>query len=188
MSRRLSVRIGHSSAGAVEAPETYETDGSFAVDFDNEDRAVRVHVAPDGDLASVASVADNNQHLESDGTLTVPVAVDATSPTEGELKIATGYGAEERTVAVTVHPEPDETPVEARPSPADASGAGSLDGVGTLTSGPGGLPVGLVALSGIALLVAVVAAVVVGGPAALFGAGILLVGICAAGWLLLSDE
>ncbi len=186
MSRRLQVTIGRDSPESIEAPETFRTDGSFGVDLDNRGRAVRVHVAVDDDLATVASVPEHNHHVESGGSLTVPVEVDGDGEATGSLTLATGYGREDRAVTVTVAPESAEsTPV------APAGTGGARDGATGASSGRSvtdGVPLGLLGLAGLAVVVALGAAAVVGGPVGIAGALVVLAGIGVAGWLVLAGD
>lgn len=186
MSRRLPITIGRDSPESIEAPETFRTGGSFGVDLDNQGRAVSVHVAVDDDLATVASVPEHNHHVESGGSLTVPVEVDGDGEATGSLTLATGYGREDLEVTVTVAPESAEsTPV----APEGTGGAREApSGESTARSVAEGVPLGLLGLAGLAVVVALGAAAVVGGPAGIAGALVVLAGIGVAGWLILAGD
>jgi len=191
VSRRLSVAVGRESPGSIEAPDTFETGGRFGVDLDNHGRDVRVHVALDDDLAAVASLPENNYRVERGASLTVPVDVSADGSRSGTLTVATGYGREDHEVAVTVDPtDAEETPVD----PAPTGGTGTDAGSGTLVDvaaafdGHRDRPVGLLAMAGVAVVVALVASTAVGGIAGFAGGLVVLLGVAVAGWLLLVEE
>lgn len=191
MSRRLPVSVGRDSPGAIEAPASFETTGTFGVEVDNQGRDVRVHVALDGDLASVASLPDNNYRVERGESLTVPVEVAADATHTGTLTVATGYGQEDHEVTVTLAPAPEETPVEPVPTAGRTDPDADRSVVETVADALDGgrdTPIGLLALAGVAVAVALVAATVVGGAVGLAGGVVVLVGVAAAGWLVLVGE
>lgn len=190
MSRRLSVTIGRESLHAIEAPERFEATGDFTVAFDNRGRAVHVHLAPDDALARAVTLPETNHPLDSEGALGVPVRVDADERVEGQLEVVTAYGAESRSIPVTVGPEETEpTPVEPERGTGKSARSGPTlrDRVGAVTEGPGGIPPGLAALTALAAVAAFVAALIVGGGAAVVGVLVLLLGVVAAVGLLLVD-
>lgn len=184
--------VGRDSPEAIEAPETFEATDTFGIDVDNHGRDVRIHVALDDDLARVASLPENNHHVESDGSVTVPVEVHSERTHTGTLTVATGYGREDHAVTVTVTPEEPETPVEPTPSHQGAtesdSGRSALAVVGDVLDGHRDTPVGLLALAGLAVVVALAAATTVGGVVGLAGGVVVLLGVTAAGWLVLGAE
>jgi hypothetical protein len=190
VSRRLTVRIGHDSLHAVEAPERFEATGDFAVAVDNDGRAVHVHLAPDDALASAVSIPESNHLVDGDGSLKVPIRVATDRRVEGELEVVAAYGAESRAVEVAVGPEQTET-TTVDPNRAairsESARSGLRDRFAAVTGDSGAIPPGLVALTALAALAAFVAALVVGGTAAVVGVLVLLLGVVVAGGLLLVD-
>lgn len=192
MSRRLSVSVGRESPGAIEAPDTFETSGRFGVDVENHGRDVRVHFSLDDDLAAVASLPDNNVRVERGESRTVAVDVEPDASRTGTLTVATGYGQEDHAVTVTVaRRDTEETPVDPAPAArddADTEGVGVVGAVADAVDRSGDTSVGLLAVAGLAVLVALAAATAVGGVAGFAGGLVLLLGVAGAGWLLLVGE
>jgi len=190
VSRRLAVRIGRESLHAIEAPESFEATGDFAVAFDNDGRAVHVHLAADDALAPAVSIPESNHLVDGDGALEVPVRVDAGERVEGELEVVAAYGAESASIPVAVGPEEsDPTPVDPGPGPRESTSGGPTvaDRIAAVAEGPGGIPPGLAALTVLAAVAALAAALIVGGTAAAVGVVVLLAGLLGAVALLATD-
>jgi hypothetical protein len=105
VSDTLVVEINRDGSGGVEAPASFEADGSFDVRLRNRGEGTHVYVNLDDALAAVADVAATNYYLDAGETLDVPVDVTADvseEPAEGTIRIVTRYGATERQIAVTL--------------------------------------------------------------------------------------
>lgn len=166
------------------AASSFRTGGPFEIVLDNHGAALHVYLQLDDDLAGAAELSALNHYVDEESLRRVAVDVDeARLPARGRLKIVTGYGAETAFVTVSVEPpeevadrvDVDESLGKPRPRPAPAEGEPLVD--------PSVLPaIGLVAL---AIVVAAVAAVTVGGGLALLALLVLLVGAAVA-WALLA--
>jgi hypothetical protein len=190
VSRRLAVRIGRESLHSIEAPESFEATGDFAVAFDNHGRAVHVHLAADDALAGAVSIPESNHLVDGDGALEVPVRVGADRRVEGELEVVAAYGAESASIPVAVGPEEaDPTPVDPGPETRESTreGPSLVDRLAAVAEGPGGIPPGLAALTALAAVAALAAALFVGGAAAVVGVVVLLAGVLGAVALLATE-
>ncbi|NHN48881.1 hypothetical protein G9464_14930 [Halostella sp. JP-L12] len=193
MPETLSVHVSDDDLHAisVETP-SFETAGAFDVELVNHGRAVHVHLNLMDGLSRAATLEATNHFVETESVRTVRVNVDGPFPAEGKLKIVTAYGAETAYADVTVR-EPDDADDsvvvdEALASPAGAAETdsnGSSPSSALPTPGAGTTPV--LALAGVALLVAFLAATVVEGPIAVVGVGVVLVGVAAAAAILVRD-
>lgn len=151
-----------------------------------------VHCRLDGALARVASVDRPNYYVEPDDVTAVPIGlapdVDPEEPIEGRLEVLTGYGSESVTIDVVVRPGPsgidvDETlAAPSRPDP-DPSVIDRLSAVSGID--PGTIAVGALGL--VAVGIASLTAMTIGGPAAMAGLVAVVVGVVVAGFLLLSQ-
>jgi hypothetical protein len=175
---------------AVET-QSFETAGPFNVELVNHGRAVHVHLNLVEGLERGATLDATNHFVETETVRTVGVdVVEEALPAGGKVKIVTGYGAETTYVDVTVREAEDRDDTVdidetlAEPPNADAAPADREISVGSLVSAlsPGTAPV--FALAGVALLVALLASVVVDGVVALLGIAVVLVGVIAAGVIL----
>lgn len=175
----LTVHLSRNELHDVD-PETssFETDGTFVVEFVNHGRAAHVHVHPDDALARGVAVTEPNIYVETETSRRVEVTVpEGPRPLRGSLDISAGYGATTESVDVGLleSPEPavrmDETLAE--PS-ADGGSTRSLSGL----ADDDGLPV--LALGGVAAVVAVGAAFAIGDAVVAAGALVVLVGVAAA--------
>lgn len=188
----LGVELNRSDHHAIEpVSDSFETDGPFVVRIHNHGEGSHVHCSLSGDLASTATVAEDNPFLEPDETVEIPIEVPTDlRPARGTLELSTGYGRESVAVGVVVH-EPSEGPTspiepdrEASGTDANATGGKSREPVGVERDAPAAtdlveraralgsevLPrrdagTGLLAaLSVVAIAIAVVAWQVVEGP------------------------
>lgn len=190
MSETLSVHVSDDDLHAisVETP-SLETAGAFDIELVNHGRAVHVHLNLMDGLGRAATLEATNHFVETESVRTVRVNVDGPFPAEGKVKIVTGYGAETTYANVTVR-EPDSTDDsvvvdETLASPADADEAASdnpslADSLPT----PAAATTPVLALAGVALLVAVLAATLVDAVVAVIGVGVVLVGVVAAAAIL----
>jgi len=159
------------------ADDPFEASGSFDVVLVNHGEGAHVHLGLDGDLAAAGEVEAAAPFLGADATERVAVRVKARGPVGGALTISTGYG--KSSVDVPVRIDPDAGPdVDARPTSPDSPASlpafvaplaerlSAIDGVDA--TDPATL--GLIALAGVALLVAALVA-------ALVDSGVVLVGV-----------
>jgi len=179
----LSVHLSRTDLHAIESPSSFETTGSFDVEFRNHGRSSRVHCTVDDALAGVVTIPETNRKIDSDGGLRLSVDVDPVErPVTGELEIVTGYGASSDTVTVTVVPPEERSSVESFDE-AFGSSSGAPDA--------GGFSLNrddyLLWLAGGAVLLAVIAAVLVSNPVVLLGTVAVLTGVVVAVFLLYQE-
>jgi hypothetical protein len=177
VSSPLPVRLNRDRRHEIRVAETYEADGPFFVDLRNHGDGVHVHVNVEGDLASVARVAETNHYVEGDASVKVEVdPVD--EPVEGRLKLATGYGGEETFVEVTVAPfdgEPQVPVDEDLATPAGDAETDDPDPVVEPADGTDdGPPVQVLVVAGGAVVLAAGVAAGVGGRTVALGAGVVV--------------
>lgn len=153
MPETLAVDINRSGRKTLEVPDSFEAEGPFAVELRNHGEPAHVYVNLDDALSETASLGTTNHYVESGATQTVRVHVnpDSEDSVRGQLTLATGYGAETRTVDVNIERTPDRSieidPSLSEPRPRE-------------TSQSTGLPGGLVAIPAVVLgLVAVALAI-----------------------------
>jgi hypothetical protein len=190
--RTLSVHVSDDELHDIAVvTQSFETAGSFDVELVNHGRAVHVHLNLVEGLERGATLEATNHFVETETVRTVGVDVEEEAlPASGKVKIVTGYGAETTYVDVTVREAEDRDDTVdiderlAEPPNADAAPADREISVDSLTSAvsPGTAPV--FALAGVALLVALLASAVVDGVVALLGIAVVLVGVIAAGVIL----
>lgn len=101
MPETLAVHLGRDGRRSLEAPTSFEAHGPFEVALVNHGPAAHVYLQVDDAIARIASVDADNYYVEAESTRTVHVDVaPADEHVRGELSIATGFGAEDRTVAI----------------------------------------------------------------------------------------
>lgn len=192
MSQTLPVRINRETPHDIDLDATdFESTGGFELAIENRGEASHVHVHLDDTLSRVAALEGTNHFVEAEQTQRITVTVrDGPRPVTGKLKIVTGYGAEAAYVDVTirepVEPERSVTVDEdlAKPNPATGtSGPAVLDFVRDLTL-EDNIP--LLALAGVALVVAVAAISFANGFAVIVGAFLVAVAIAVALYTLVS--
>lgn len=188
----LPVHVNREELHGLEVPNEFETTGSFDVLLQNHGESVHVHLHLDDALSEVATLEANNHYVEADSTRSVAVEVNGSPPVRGSLKVVTAYGATTRYVdvvfvepadapsEVTVDeslskPQPREQPAQTNPSrPTRASG---------ITDVPERLVLGV---GGLALVLALAAAIVLDNTAILLGSLAVLAGVLVALYLLLT--
>ena len=185
----LEVCIGREGVHELDAPSTFAAEESFRIRIRNSGRPVHVHLHPDETLAQATSVKGGNHYLEADESLTIPVTVDAELDPDdrrsGTLRLVAGYGAAETEIAVELRsPAASSVTVDER-----------LAGPRSTESGPGvasrvlDRPAGpVLALGGLAVLVAVLSAAIVRTPAVIAGAAAVIVGVAVAVAVLRQDK
>ncbi|MFB6102632.1 MAG: hypothetical protein ABEJ73_08715 [Haloplanus sp.] len=177
----LLVELNRGELHDVEAPAEFATSEQFSVELRNHGEAVHVHVRADDALSAVARIdADGNLYVERETTRSVPVTVSAVDePVTGTLEIATGYGAERRTVEVTVEPESDGGDVDvdetlSRPPESERDTGGPSLGERLAGALPGRRTIPVLVLGAVAIAVAAAVANAVRSPPVLVGAGVVV--------------
>ncbi|WP_435197297.1 DUF7524 family protein [Natronomonas sp. EA1] len=99
--------VNRTGPRSLEVPASFDTADSFIVELRNEGEPTHVHLRPDDALSRAASLDATNYYLDRGDRrrLTVHVAEGLDERVTGGLRIVIAYGAEERTVEVTVGPE-----------------------------------------------------------------------------------
>ncbi|MEF8841769.1 MAG: hypothetical protein V5A62_09120 [Haloarculaceae archaeon] len=106
MTDRLVAHINRTGIHSLEVPDSFDTEGSFAVDLRNEGESTHVHLHLDDALSEVARLDAGNHYVAGDSNREVRVRVSpGGEPVRGKLKVVTAYGAETRYVDVSVGPE-----------------------------------------------------------------------------------
>jgi hypothetical protein len=189
----LSVAINRDRIHAVDVPPSFEVTDSFLVRIENHGSATHVHLHLDDALSRVASLATDNHYVESQASRDVVVRVaDGPRPAEGTLEVVTGYGAETARVAIdVVEPERSETAVavavdETMAEPPTAESRDAATSADTV-AGVSRESVPVLALAGVAVTFAVLAAVISDALAVLLGVVAVAAGVGAA-WTMLREE
>jgi len=190
---RLAVHLNGERLHAVEAPESFEATGSFDVELVNHGESVHTHLNLDGDLSEVATLGDgeSNQFVDGESRQYLRVSVaEGVRPVSGRLKVASGYGSEERYVDVDiVKPEEPDRSVEVGESltqPSEESTAGS--GSGSLSALVATPELLVLALGIAAVGVAATAALVLDNLVVLVGSLVVLVGVLVAMYVLVGSS
>ncbi|MGM0591588.1 MAG: DUF7524 family protein [Halobacteriota archaeon] len=176
MTPSLEVDINRRRLHDIEVDESFATDQTFLVEVKNHGEAVHVHLHLDDELSTAAHLEAGNHYVETDSTLTVEVAVAAVSqPVRGHLKVVTGYGAETQYVEVNVKPPVETKPrvdVDERlgkPKPPAEKPVPKRTLLQQL-QGTGNIPI--LALGGLAILLALLVGVYASSPAVLLAVGV----------------
>jgi hypothetical protein len=190
VSDTLPVAINRDRLHSVEAPESFVTPDSFAIELENHGEAVHVHVHLDDALSEIASVEAINHHLRPGAVRRVPITVHETDrPVTGRLKLAAAYGAETRFIEVSTGTERNAKPpveVDAALGRSRRSGTTSPTRPANRGSSSGGLLAGLdapaLALGGAVVFIALVVLVAIDNAVFLIAVLLVLAGIVAAGY------
>jgi hypothetical protein len=182
----LPIHISREELHSVEAPDGFETDGSFDVRLVNHGNSLHVHLHLDDRLSEVARMEATNHYVEGDSerVVRVEVAGNRTEDVFGKLKIVSAYGAQTRWVDVEVlTPEDeggavqvDESLGKPNPDPDPETGGFSLGDRPELLVGAFGL---------LALAIAGVSVAISGSLMVTLGALAVFVGVTVAAVLLL---
>jgi hypothetical protein len=183
----LVVDISRGELHSVEpAVDSFEARGPFDVEIRNHGRAVHVHCNVDDALSRVATLTETNHYVETESSTRFRVEVaDGPRPVSGGLRFVAAYGAQEAGVPVTVR-DPAATPaVEQAGVPGTEergteTTTGRSGGIDPSALAPGRDDAPLLALAGVALLVAVLAMALANSAVVLLGVGAVLVGILVA--------
>jgi hypothetical protein len=162
-------------------PRRFVADQSFDIILRNHGTALHVHLHLDDDLSSQAVLGTVNHYVDEEAVRRIRVTVDQpVEPTEGRLKLVTGYGSETEYARIALE---DVEPVERHVRVDEALGEPATpDEPPTLPSDTS-LP--SLAIVAVALVAGLAVAVVVGGLVAglAFGiVGILLAAVWAVAW------
>jgi hypothetical protein len=179
---RLTVHLNREGLRDV-APEAtaLETDRSFALVFENHGGPVHVHVKPDESLESVATPSESQVYVDEGETRNLEVTVPDGGAGEGELSLSTGYGAEERTIDVTI----SDRRKDGGPTVAVDNSLSEKQQVETETTQPAGDGLREFVLAGVGVVVAAAIALAVSDSAAIFvGVLALLGGVATAIYML----
>lgn len=184
----LTLQINRDSGESLEADSTtVEAVGSFGIRLRCHNVPAHAHCRLEGGLSRLGSLERSNYYVEPNEEVVVPVSVpDVDEPVSGTLEVSIGYGAEAVRIDVEVVPGPPEVDIDDslgepnRPGPEP-----SLAETFTDTTGVEPATLGVVALAGIALVVAALTAGSIGGPIALVGFLTVAIGIVVALGLLL---
>jgi len=186
-SETLVVDVSREELHSVEpAVEAFEVRGSFEVEIRNHGRAVHVHCNVDDELSRVARLTETNHFVETESSTRFRVEVrDGPRPVSGTLRFVAAYGAQEAAVPVTVR-DPASVPMGERASVTPAETGDDTAG-GSTSSGPdlSGLVPGrddapVLAMAGVALLIAVLAMALTNSTVVMLGVGAVLIGILVA--------
>lgn len=110
MPDEVPIHISREELHAVEAPDGFETDGSFDVRLVNHGNSLHVHLHLDDRLSEVARMDATNHYVEGDSerVVRVEVAGNRAEDVFGKLKVVSAYGAQTRWVDVEVPTPEDE--------------------------------------------------------------------------------
>lgn len=160
--------------------KAFTTDGSFTIILENHGQPAHVHLHVDDNLAKVASLEEPNWYVSAGEIEQVAVDVQDGVLGGGTLEISTGYGAERETVDVEIDTTETEESTESTETETVSQ---PMETASSDRNLPRLVIPGLFAVAGV--LGAVVLMVLVPPTAAvMLGALALLVGIAAAGYLL----
>ena len=181
MPAELPVHVNRDELHSLEVPPSFEADGPFDVRLVNHGESLHVHVHLDDGLSRVAHIDAANHYVERDSERFVRIDVDEAAlgqePIRGKIKVASAYGAETRWIDVQLaEPEEDDESVQVDESLATPA-TPAQETEPSLLARPE-LPV--LALGGLALLVALLAAVVLRDVLVLVGSLIVLGGVLVA--------
>ncbi|PSP18087.1 hypothetical protein BRC62_03700 [Halobacteriales archaeon QH_10_67_13] len=187
MPESLEVRVGREAVHGLDAPATFAAEESFSIQIRNYGRPVHVHLHPDETLAQATSVEGGNHYLEAEDSLTVPVTVEAElDPSDrrsGTLRLVAGYGAAETEIEIELRsPAASSVTVDERLAEPRSTKSGSGSRVLDRPTGP------VLALGGLAVVVAVLSAAIVRTPAVIAGAAAVVVGVAVAVAFLRQDK
>ncbi|MFW6002829.1 MAG: DUF7524 family protein [Halanaeroarchaeum sp.] len=99
----LRVHVNRDAPRSVEPEDSsFDVDGPFDLVLENHGQPAHVHVHVDDALAGVTDIGDANWYVDRGVTETIPVGVESIDAVDGELEVATGYGAERSGVEVHV--------------------------------------------------------------------------------------
>ena len=188
MPGQLPVHVNRVELHALEVPAAFEAHDSFDVALVNHGESLHVHLHLDDALSQVATIEASNHYVEGDSTRVVRVTVDEAGlerlgEVHGKIKVASAYGAQTRWIDVDLSErdeeddtvQVDESLAEPRSTPEEPE---------TPLLGRPEVPV--LAMGGLALVVALLAAVIIDNAFVLVGALAVLAGVLVAMYFLLT--
>ena len=183
----LPVHVNRTSLHSLEVPERFETDDSFDVRLVNHGEPIHVHLHLDDTLSNVASIDAPNHHVGRESERIVGVTVTEPAAVLGKLKVVTSYGAETRYVDIDLsEPTGPDTPVQVDESLSKPQPKPVQDDTSETTGGDErSLPVAILGLGGVAVVLALAVAALVGGTLAWLVALVVLLSVVAATAMLL---
>lgn len=176
----LDVQLNREGPRSLEAPREFSAHRPFEVVFQNHGEGLHAHLSLDEELSRVARLADGNAFVpggERERVRVDTASVDA--PVTGTLTISIGYGATTREVAVTVVPF-DEGEERVQVDETLARPQRTAPNSGLVSRLPDAQAIALLGLAGVAVLVALAAAVFVPSTVVTVGALVVVVAVLAA--------
>jgi hypothetical protein len=174
----LPVHVNRDELHSLEVPPSFEAEGPFDVRLVNHGESLHVHIHLDDGLSRVAHLDAANHYVERDSERFVRVDVDETAlgrePIRGKIKVASAYGAQTRWIDVELA-ESEEEDEAVRVDDSLATPATPVEEVEPPLLARPELPV--LALGGVALLVALFTAVFFRNVLVLVGSLIVLAGV-----------
>lgn len=187
MPDELPVHVSRQSLHTLEVPATFEASHSFDVMLVNHGESLHVHLHLDDTLSEFASMDASNHYVEGESQRAVRIDVDTDRLPDdgvfGRLKVASAYGSETRWIDLELErPKRDRQTVEvdeelSKPQPKEPDT--------TSASRIASPEVPVLALGGLALVVALLAAVFIGDMLVLLGSLAVLGGVLVALYFLL---
>ena len=189
MPDELPVHVSRRNLHELDVPAAFEASRSFDVMLVNHGESLHVHLHLDDALSEVASMNASNHYVEGDSQRAIRIDVDTDRLPDdgvfGRLKIASAYGSETRWIDLELEPpreerrtvEVDEELAKPKPKEPGSTADGSI-------ASP---EVPVLALGGVALVVAVLAAVFIGDMLVLLGSLAVLGGVLVALYFLLVE-
>lgn len=189
MPDQLPVHVNREELHALEVPATFEAHDSFDVALVNHGESLHVHVHLDDTLSRVAKIDASNHYVESDTTRPIRVEVDEAALAQfgevhGKIKVASAYGAQTRWIDVDLS-EREEADESVQVDESLAQPQPTAQETQTPLLQRPELPV--LALGGVALVVALLAAVMINNTFVLVGALAVLAGVLVALYFLLAS-
>jgi hypothetical protein len=185
----LPVHVNREELHALDVPDAFETTGSFDLRLVNHGQSVHVHLHLDDALSEVATLEATNHFVDGQSERPVRVHVNGDGPVRGKIKVASAYGAQTRYVDVDVveAEEPEETVTVdeslSQPQPTRRPTDPDDSLTATLAENPEVL---VLALGGLALVAALIAALVLQNTLVVLGALAVLAGVLVALYVLVS--
>ncbi|WP_438267418.1 DUF7524 family protein [Halomarina litorea] len=186
MTGSLVVDLNQDGLHTLSVPATFETSESFDVRLKNHGEAAHVYLHLDDDLSAVAALEGSHHYITRDDIQVVHVAVADGARASGTLEVTTAHGGTTERVTVDVGPQEREKPSvevdESLSNPAPREEPDPLESFG----GTERLPV--LALGGVAVVLALSTLAVDGTAAMVLGALAVLTAVVAAAYVALSRE
>lgn len=188
MPAELPVHVNRDELHALDVQPSFEAEEPFDVRLVNHGEALHVHLHLDDGLSQVARIDAANHYVEGESERFVRVDVNeaalGTQPVRGKLKVASAYGAETRWVDVSLaEPEADDDAVEV-----DESLSTPPRRTEHTEPSPLARPEApVLALGGVALLVALLAGLYLQNMLVLVGSLVVLGGVIVALYVLSMD-